>query len=461
VSILDLAAGAADRIALTIGDSTLTRGELYARAAAVADRIAGASAVAIEADASLRTIVAVTGCLLAGVPAVPVPADSGPRERRHILTDSGAQLWIGGQHDDVELDGQAPTGASPSSTSSSWTEPTGGVAMIMYTSGTTGAPKGVPIQRSAISACLDGLAEAWEWTPDDRLVHGLPLFHVHGLILGVLGPLRVGSPLTHTGRPTPSAYARSGGSLFFGVPTVWTRVAADPDAARALSAARLLVSGSAGLPRPVFEDLSRLCGQGPIERYGMTETLITLSARAQGVRTPGWVGSPLAGTSARVIGPSAEPVSPDGESIGDLQVRGPSVFEGYLGQPEATAAAFTDDGWFRTGDAAVRSQDGSLRIVGRIKDDLIKTGGYRVGAGEIEAALLEHPSVAEAAVVGEPDPDLGQRIVAYVVGTGIDADVLIEHVARQLSVHKRPREVRQLDALPRNAMGKVQKSQLR
>ena len=336
---------------------------------------------------------------------------------------------------------------------------TDAAALIIYTSGTTGAPKGVVLSRRAIAAGLDGLAEAWAWTPDDTLVHGLPLFHVHGLVLGVLGALRTGSRLVHTGRPTPGAYASAGGSLFFGVPTVWGRVCAEPEAARALSGARLLVSGSAPLPVPVFEQLGSLTGHAPVERYGMTETLITLSTRADGERRPGWVGLPIDGVRTRLIGDDGDAVPHDGETIGELHVAGATVFDGYLGRPDATAAAM-DGGWFRTGDAAVIDADGFHRIVGRQSMDIIKTGGYKVGAGEVETALLGHPSVAEAAVVGMPDDDLGQRIVAYVVGTDVDSATLIDHVASTLSVHKRPREIRVLAELPRNAMGKVQKGLL-
>ncbi len=430
------------RPAVTVAGRSLTRPELDAAAAAVADRVHGMDRVAIDASASLETVVAVLGCLRAGVVAVPVPPDSGPRERAHILTDSGAAPCP-----PVHVDARSDT---------SWTEPDDGAALVMYTSGTTGPPKGAVIPHRAIAACIDGLRDAWQWGPDDVLAHGLPLFHVHGLILGVLGAVRAGSALVHTGRPTPANYAAAaadGATLFFGVPTVWGRVAADSDAARALRSARLLVSGSAGLPAPVFADLERLAGQGPVERYGMTETLITIAARADGERRPGWVGVPIRGVEARVA-------RPDEGGIGDLEIRGATVFEKYLNQPETTAAASTPDGWFRTGDAALVDEAGNHRIVGRSKDDLIKSGGYRIGAGEVEAALLGHPSVAECAVVGEPDDDLGQRIVAYVVGSDVSPQHLIDYVAAELSVHKRPREVRVVDALPRNAMGKVIKSRL-
>ena len=331
--------------------------------------------------------------------------------------------------------------------------------MVIYTSGTTGPPKGAVISRAAVAADIDALARAWQWTPDDTLVHGLPLFHVHGLVLGLLGSLRVGNRFVHTGKPTPQAYAAAGGSLYFGVPTVWSRVATDAQSARALSSARLLVSGSAALPVPVFDALKELTGHAPVERYGCTETLITLSTRADGERRPGWVGLPLDGVQTRLVHEDGSPVRHDGETIGRLQVRAPTVFDGYLNSPDATTDAFEPEGWYRTGDVATVDSGGMHRIVGRESVDLIKSGGYRIGAGEIETALLGHPGVAEVAVVGLPDADLGQRIVAFVVGDA-GTEELITFVAQQLSVHKRPREIRLVDSLPRNAMGKVVKKEL-
>ncbi|WP_235487636.1 acyl-CoA synthetase [Streptomyces roseoverticillatus] len=431
--------------ALSVAGRACSREQLLGAAAAVAHRIAGAPAVAVHADASLETVAAVVGGLLAGVPVVPLPPDAGPAERGHILRDSGAALVLGGADGlpvDISERGDW-AGAEPEA---------GSTAMILYTSGTTGAPKGALIPRRAVAAGLDGLAEAWQWTAEDTLVHGLPLFHVHGLVLGVLGALRTGCRLVHTGRPAPEAYAAAGGSLYFGVPTVWSRVVREPSAARELAKARLLVSGSAALPAPVFRDLEALTGQRPVERYGMTETLITVSARAGGERRPGAVGTPLPGVRTRLVAAEG--------GIGELEVRGPTLFSGYLGRPEATEAAHTADGWFRTGDIAAIEEDGTHRIVGRASTDLIKSGGYRVGAGEVENALLDHPAVREAAVVGVPHDDLGQEIVAYVVADGATEKQLIDFVAGHLSVHKRPRRVRFLDALPRNAMGKPQKKLL-
>ncbi|HET6211540.1 MAG TPA: acyl-CoA synthetase [Micromonosporaceae bacterium] len=450
----------ADRAdAVRVGDAQLSWEELYGAASAVAARIAGAPAVAVLATPSLHTVVGVVGGLLAGVPVVPVPADAGPMEREHILADSRAAMLLCGP--------EAPGGASvrqidlTERSAVGNPEPAGtDPALVVYTSGTTGPPKGVLLSRNAVAHGLDAVAAAWAWTADDTLVHGLPLYHVHGLILGVLGPLRFGSRLVHTVRPTPAGYAAAAGTVYFGVPTVWSRVCADPDAARALAPARLLVSGSAALPVPVFQALQRLSGHYAVERYGMTETLITLSTRVDGERRPGWVGTPLAGVETRLVDDAGLAVRPDGETVGHLQLRGPMLFSGYLNQPSTTAESFTPDGFFRTGDVAIVDGGGFHRIVGRARTDLISSGGYRIGAGEVEDALLAHPAVREAAVIGVPHPELGQEIVAYVVADGASPQALIDFVAEQLSRHKRPRRVVLLDSLPRNAMGKVQKAQL-
>jgi fatty acid CoA ligase FadD36 len=445
--------------AVRIDGATLSRSDLVGGATSVAERIAGANRVAVLATPTASTVLAVTGCLIAGVPVVPVPADVGAAERRHILTDSGAQAWLGEPPEETEGLPHVPVRLHARSWHRYQEPPPDSTALVIYTSGTTGPPKGVVISRRAIAADIDALAQAWQWTPDDTLVHGLPLFHVHGLVLGLLGSLRIGNRLVHTGKPTPEAYAAAGGSMYFGVPTVWSRIVGDPDAAKALAPARLLVSGSAPLPVPVFDDVVRLTGHAPVERYGSTESLITLSTLIDGERRPGWVGLPLAGVSTRLVGDDGAEVAHDGKTIGRLEVQGPMLFDGYLNRPDATADVFDAGGWYRTGDVAVIDGSGMHRIVGRESVDLIKSGGYRVGAGEIETALLGHAGVSEVAVVGVPDDDLGQRIVAFVVGDA-QPDELIDYVAQQLSVHKRPREVRIVDALPRNAMGKVLKKEL-
>ncbi|GAA4842041.1 acyl-CoA synthetase [Kitasatospora terrestris] len=447
--------------ALVVDGRRMSWEELLGAASAVARRAAGAPALAVLARPSLETVVAVVGGLLAGVPVVPLPPDSGPKERAHILRDSGATLLaapVGETAEDVEV---LPVDPAARAARPAGEPPADATAFVLYTSGTTGAPKGAVIPYGAVAADLDALAGAWRWTAEDTLVHGLPLFHVHGLVLGVLGALRTGSRLVHTGRPTPGGYAAARGSLYFGVPTVWSRLAADEDAARELASARLLVSGSAPLPVPVFERLAALTGHAPIERYGMTETLITVSTRADGERRPGSVGVPVEGVRTRLVGEDGGALPADGESVGELQVSGPTLFRGYLNRPEASAEAWTADGWFRTGDVAVIGADGFHRIVGRASVDLIKSGGYRIGAGEVEAALRDHPAVADAAVVGAPDADLGQTVVAYVIPDGpVSGDELTAFVAERLSVHKRPRRVVLVPELPRNAMGKVLKKQL-
>lgn len=454
-----VAAGADIGDAVRIGGATLSRSDLVGAATSVAERVAGAGRVAVLATPTPATVLAITGCLIAGVPFVPVPADVGVAEQAHILTDSAAQAWLGEAPADPAGLPHVPVRLHARSWHRHPEPAPQSTAMVIYTSGTTGPPKGAVISRAAVTADLDALAQAWQWTAEDTLVHGLPLFHVHGLVLGLLGSLRVGSRFIHTGKPTPEAYAAAGGTLYFGVPTVWSRIAADSSSARALAPARLLVSGSAALPVPVFDALVNLTGHAPVERYGCTETLITVSTRAGGERLPGSVGLPLPGMQTRLVAEDGAPVAHDGETIGSLQVLTPTVFDGYLNRPDATAAAFEADRWYRTGDAAVIGPDGMHRIVGRESVDMIKSGGYRVGAGEIETVLLGHPGVAEVAVVGLPDRDLGQRIVAFVVGEAVP-DELIGYVAQQLSVHKRPREVRVVESLPRNAMGKVLKKEL-
>ena len=421
--------------AVSVAGATLSRADVMAAGAAVAREIEGAPVVAVHATASLETVVAVVGCLQAGVPFVPLAPDSGPLEREHALRDSGALLVLG---QDVPVDLTARAALPPEPTDS-------GIAAILYTSGTTGLPKGALLTRAGLAANLDALTEAWGWSEEDVLVHGLPLFHVHGLVLGVLGPLRVGSRLIHTGRPDPAAYGAAAGTMYFGVPTIWSRVAADPAVAQGLRSARLLVSGSAPLPGVTAARLHDLTGQSPVERYGMTETLITLAARHDEVRLTGSVGRPLPDVSTRLV---------DDE----LQVQAPWLFEGYLNRPDATAAAWTDDGWFRTGDTAAVDDQGRFRIVGRTSVDIVKSGGYKIGAGEVEDALLSHPAVREAAVVGQPDDDLGQRVVAYVVGEG--PRDLTGWLGARLAKHKLPRDVHWVDSLPRNALGKVQKREL-
>ncbi|GGM66440.1 fatty-acyl-CoA synthase [Longimycelium tulufanense] len=462
------------REAIRFGQHTLTYRDLAGTAGWLARQVTGAGRVAVWADSSIHTCVAVVGCLLAGVPVVPINPKVGERELTHIVNDSKPSAVLaapgvtvpsalaGPRQVHVDIEAREPwTGEEP---------PADASALIVYTSGTTGSPKGVVLPRRALASNLDALSKAWEWTSEDVLVHALPLFHVHGLVLGVLGPLRLGGTVQHLGRFDPegigTALARTA-TMMFGVPTMYQRLLAsaeaDPELARALGRARLLVSGSAALPATVHERIHEVTGQRVVERYGMTETLMNCAIRASGDRRPGTVGPAVDTVDLRLVDETGQPQDVyDDETVGEIEVRGPNLFLEYLNRPDATAAVF-HDGWFRTGDMATRAADGYYRIVGRRATDLIKSGGYKIGAGEIENALLEHPDVAEVAVTGEPDADLGERVVAWVVPVGgrhPSEQELTDHVARLLAPHKRPRTVRYLNELPRNDMGKVVKTRL-
>jgi malonyl-CoA/methylmalonyl-CoA synthetase len=449
----------------------------------VAARLAGRARVAVLAEPTIETCVAVIGALLAGVPAIPLNPRSGPSELGHVLADAepdavllapGAEAPTGPEPVLVEL-GRQGTGSPPSPplppAPPPGTPDTEDPALIVYTSGTTGPPKGAVLPRRAIASNLDALAAAWGWTEEDTVIHGLPLFHVHGLVIGVLGPIRRGGTVSHVGRFSPEAVERAlgvgGATMLFGVPTMYRRLADGAERssslAGALAGARLLVSGSAALPASEHKRLEQLTGRGVVERYGMTETLMNTAIRFDGEPAPGTVGPPVDGVELRLIDDDGETIAArDGQTIGEIEVRGPNLFLGYLNRPDATEAAMPE-GWFRTGDMATVDERGYVRIVGRRATDLIKSGGYKIGAGEIEGSLREHPAVDDAAVTAEPDDDLGERIVAWVVlrpGARADSDELIGHVASGLAPHKRPRVIRFLDELPRNELGKVQKQRL-
>jgi malonyl-CoA/methylmalonyl-CoA synthetase len=455
-------------IAVRVGERALTYAQLRDAASAVAEQVRGSERVAVWAVPSIHTVVGVVGALIAGVPVVPLNPKSGERELEHILADADPGLVLttpgeasapGRPRLDVDLAAigtMLPAEQDPQRP-----------ALIVYTSGTTGPPKGAILPRRAIASNLDALAAAWEWTADDVVVHALPLFHVHGLVIGMLGPLRRGGRAHHLGRFSPegvaTAFEDDAATMLFAVPTMHRRLAdaaqADRRIARALSRARLLVSGSAALPATEHERIERLTGQRVVERYGMTETLMNTAVHASGDRRPGAVGPPLDGVELRL-----QHEDGDAGGLGEILVRGPNLFLGYLNRPDATAQALDADGWFHTGDLATQDPDGYVRIVGRRATDLIKSGGFKIGAGEIENALLEHVAVAEAAVTGEPDADLGERVVAWVVvrdgHTAPTPQELEDHVARLLTPHKRPRVVRFVQDLPRNALGKVQKRKL-
>jgi malonyl-CoA/methylmalonyl-CoA synthetase len=342
-------------------------------------------------------------------------------------------------------------------------------AMIVYTSGTTNRPKGAVSTHQTIQAQIESLVEAWEWRPDDKILLTLPLHHVHGII-NILGcALWSGARCEMLpGFDADDVWGRfeeSDLTLFMAVPTIYAKLIAaweklSSGRQRSLSQAcrslRLMVSGSAALPVPVFERWLEITGHTLLERYGMTEIGMALSNPLHGQRLPGHVGLPLPGIEVRRVDEAGE--AAPAEEPGEIEVRGPGVFLEYWRQPAATRAAFRDD-WFRTGDVAV-VEEGSYRILGRRSVDIIKTGGYKVSALEIEAVLREHPSIRDCAVVGLADPEWGQRVGAAVIlraGSKLSLEELRTWAKERLAAYKVPSRLLVLDTLPRNAMGKVTK----
>jgi malonyl-CoA/methylmalonyl-CoA synthetase len=347
-------------------------------------------------------------------------------------------------------------------------------AMMVYTSGTTGKPKGVVTTHASIAAQVTSLVTAWEWRADDWILLVLPLHHVHGIINVLTCALWAGARCEMLPKfDAERIWARIAAgelTLFMAVPTVYGKLiaaweAAAPERRRAWSAGcapprmRLMVSGSAALPVQRLERWREISGHVLLERYGMTEIGMALSNPLAGERLPGFVGTPLPGVEVRLVDDAGRPV-PTG-APGEIEVRGATVFLEYWRRPDATAAAFRD-GWFRTGDVAV-VEHGAYRILGRSSVDIIKTGGFKVSALEVEEVLRAHPAIAECAVVGVEDPEWGERICAAVERRGetdLTLAALQAWAKERLAPYKIPRALRSVPALPRNAMGKVTKGEV-
>lgn len=346
-------------------------------------------------------------------------------------------------------------------------------ALLLYTSGTTGRPKGALHTHASLAAQVATLVEAWEWSAADRILHVLPLHHTHGLVNAFLCALWAGGTCEMaSGFDAESVWDRwvAGGiTLFMAVPTVyhrllsaWEWAGADERVRRSHAARglRLMVSGSAALPSRIFERWHQVSGHTLLERYGMTETGMLLSNPLRGERRPGTVGVPLPGVETRRVDDGGRLVR--GPEAGEVEVRTPGLFREYWGRPEETTAAFRD-GWFRTGDVAV-VEDGYWRLLGRTSVDIIKTGGYKISALEVEETLREHPDVEECAVVGVPDREWGERVCAAVVprpGRSPDAETLRRWARERLAPYKTPSRWLAVGELPRNAMGKVAKRRVR
>jgi malonyl-CoA/methylmalonyl-CoA synthetase len=457
------AAAAPERPALwQAGRGWLTRGGLEAASRRVAGRLhrAGLRAgdrVLCSAASSLDLAAAHVASLRLGLVVVPVNTAYREREVAHIVRDAEPAAavvddperagWLGG----LRTVGPAvdlPDGEPPELDTAAPGDP----ALICYTSGTTGAPKGAVLTHGNVLAGAEAIRLAWRWSERDRLLLALPLFHIHGLGNGLHGTLLAGGSAVLLPRFEPGGLLDAarvhGATVLFGVPTMYARLAASPRVGE-LRALRLLVSGSAPLPPTLFDRLAEATGRRVLERYGMTETMMNVSNPHDGERRPGTVGLPLPGVELRLDG-------------AEILVRGPNVFPGYWRNPAATAEAFAPGGWFRTGDLGTLDERGYLRIEGRGKE-LIITGGYNVYPREVEELLLEHPAVAEVAVVGTPSEEWGETVAAFVVpavGERPDPDELLRFAADRLAPFKRPRILRFVDALPRNALGKVLKHEL-
>lgn len=428
--------------------------------------------VAFLVPPSFAYVVVSRGVWLAGGVAVPLAVSHPPAELEHVIRDSQASIVVGGgRHADALESIAAAAGARFIRTAdliATGAEPGPAVelspdrrAMIIYTSGTTGKPKGAVTTHGNMAAQIGSLVAAWEWTATDTALLVLPLHHVHGII-NVLGcALAAGASCEILPQfETEATWDRlSSGevTVFSAVPTIYHRLIQSWDAAApALRRARtegcrrvrLMMSGSAALPLRTLERWRDITGHTLLERYGMTELGMALSNPLHGVRRPGFVGGPLPGVDVRLV---------DGE----IEVRGPGVFLEYWRRPDETREAFRD-GWFRTGDVAI-VEDGAYKLLGRRSVDIIKTGGYKVSALEIEDAIRAHPAVADCAVVGIADPEWGERVCAAIelrAGATVTLEELRTSLKDGLAVYKLPRSLLCVGTLPRNAMGKVVKPEV-
>jgi acyl-CoA synthetase (AMP-forming)/AMP-acid ligase II len=461
-------------VAVTVDGQPVTHAELDDAAARVAGWLAGwvrpGDRVLLAATASVGFVRCYVGALRAGAAVVLANPGYTAAELGHLVADSGAVLAFADSGPARLLSGLGSLLTVDVADLPSGGRRAGGtavgpddVALLAYTSGTTGKPKGVPLTHRQLTVSIRSAMAAWRWSPDDVLVHALPLYHQHGLS-GVHAALVAGGTVHVRSRFSPAdlvqAIGDTGATVLFGVPTIYQSLMAADAAAAPLRRLRLAVCGSAPLSSALADRLAGALGRVPLIRYGTTETGLNVSNPLDDPRGD-TVGVPLPGVLARIWGADGE-AGPGAD--GEIQIRGPQVFAGYWRDQAATRAAFTPDGWFRTGDiGAVDPATGHLGIKSRIKEMII-TGGLNVYPREVEIALEEHPSVAEAAVAGVPHERWGEQVTAWVVlrdGHGFDEDALIAHARDRLAGYKCPKQVFQLAALPRNHVGKLVRSALR
>lgn len=440
--------------------------------------------VALYLENSPEFVLSYLAVLWLGAVVVPINVRYRETELLHILEDSGPRLLVtdtAGEREAVSAASRTAVGdrvivlergigwSGMADESEAIENPASlgpeDPAVLGYTSGTTGRSKGAILTHGNFCSNSVAVTTSWGWTPDDHLLLVLPLFHTHGLSVGLHGSLIQGSTITLEQSFDASSVlgrlSRGGITMFFGVPTMYSRILAEiGDHPVDLREVRLFVSGSAPLSPQVHEQFETLCGHRILERYGMTETVMNLGNPLDGIRKPGSVGLPFPGVERRIAQPGSDLPLGAGE-VGEVQLRGPNISSGYWNNESATREVWTADGWFRTGDLGYTDNTGYTFLTGRAKE-LIISGGFNVYPREVEEVLESHPAVGSAAVIGVPDDDLGERVVAIVT---LIADVraadLQTFCGEKLAGFKKPRELHRLDALPRNAMGKVQKHVLR
>ncbi len=449
-----------------------------------AEGLAKGDRVAVQVPKSANALALYLACLRQGLIFLPLNTAYTPDEIGYFLTDAQPRLTL---VDPEATEALAPVAAQANTRmmtmgpdgSGSFADAAAGagaapgivdcgaddLACFLYTSGTTGRSKGAMLTHGNLMSNAETLAEAWRFSAEDRLLHALPIFHVHGLFVACnVVLLTGGSMIWHAGFKTGDVLdALPQATCMMGVPTFYTRLLSSPDFTREATAhMRLFTSGSAPLLAETHQQFSERTGHAILERYGMTETGMTTSNPYDGERRPGTVGLPLDGVALRVTEPGTETEVPTGET-GMIEVRGPNIFKGYWKMPEKTAEELRENGFFITGDLGKIDERGYVHIVGRQKD-LIISGGYNVYPKEIETLLDEQDGVLESAVIGVPHPDFGEAVMAVVVPDGPEAlnvEALRNAVAERLANFKRPKDIVIVDALPRNTMGKVQKNVLR
>ncbi|OUS08389.1 malonyl-CoA synthase [Rhodobacterales bacterium 52_120_T64] len=445
--------------------------------------VAPGDRVAVQVNKSLAALELYVGAVMAGAVFLPLNPDYTASEITYFLQDATPRMFVvdpsyasemqlaaksGGVRHMMTLDAagggtlgdavsQAPSGFTPVLRAAD------DLAAILYTSGTTGRSKGAMLTHRALASNAATLVDYWRFTPDDILIHALPIFHTHGLFVATNVALMSGATMVFLPNFNLGSIfaAMPNATAMMGVPTFYTRLLDDPrltkDSTRNM---RLFVSGSAPLLAETHTRWTERTGHKILERYGMTETNMNTSNPYEGSRKPGTVGLPLPGVEVRIVDGNRSTIGV--EQIGSIEVRGENVFAGYWQMPEKTAEELREDGWFITGDLGVEDSEGYISIVGRSKD-LIISGGFNVYPKEVEAIIDDLPEVLESAVIGLPHPDFGEAVVAIVVlvDPALTAQEISTATANKLARFKCPKSILFVDALPRNTMGKVQKKALR